>query len=359
MATMLSKISSNFPKVLCFLLAILLMPICFSQNLVQTEHGSYRTISSAVLNQMLNTQTANFLLINTHINYEGEIPTTDIFIPFNEIAKYFPVLPKDKSSNIVIYDMGDNTSTAAAESLVRLGYKDVKQLQGGIAAWQRAGYEVKNDFAQRSPATGVVDIDRVSNRMGIPRYDFVKVSIEGQPIIGAADTKLVMLEFSDLNCPFCAGFHQDTLPDIITAYVDTGKLRLVYRDYPIVGGQTSFQAAEAAECSRSYLSDEAFFSFLEDAYATSGRKTAEKVISLSTAYGVDEVKVQDCFDSAQTSASVLQDFEAAEAIGARGTPTFVIGFINEEGLLEGKVVQGALPFISMSNTINAFINASY
>ena len=359
MATMLSKIFFNYHKILCFLLAVFLMPICFSQNLIQTENGSYSTISPVVLFEMLNTQTDNFLLINTHINYEGEIPTTDVFIPFNEIAKYFPVLPKDKSSNIVIYDMGDNTSTAAAESLVRLGYKNIKQLQGGIAAWQSAGFEVKNDFAQRSTTTGLVDIDLISNRMGIPRYDFVKVAVEGQPSLGNADTKLVMLEFSDLNCPFCAGFHQDTLPDIITAYVDTGKLKLVYRDYPIVGGQTSFQAAEAAECSRSYLSDVAFFEFLKDAYATSGRKTAKKVIDLSVNYGADAVKVQECFDNAETSASVLQDFEAAEAVGARGTPTFVIGFINQEGLLEGKVVQGALPFISMSNTINSFINANY
>jgi len=158
--------------------------LVFGQSLIQTEDGSYSTVSPVILNNMLKTQTDNFLLINTHINYEGEIPTTDVFIPFNEIAKYFPILPKDKSSNIVIYDMGDNTSAAAAEELVRLGYKDVKQLQGGIAAWQSAGFEVKNDFARRSPATGFVDIDRVSNRMGIPRYDFVKVAIEGQPSIG-------------------------------------------------------------------------------------------------------------------------------------------------------------------------------
>ena len=330
-----------------------------AQTTIQTEHGIYTVISPLELHQRLNTQTDNFLLINTHINYEGEIPTTDVFIPFNEIAKYFPVLPKDKSSNIVIYDMGDNTSEAAAESLVRLGYKEVQQLQGGIAAWENAGFEVNNKSAQRSPATGPVDIDRVSNRMGIPRYDFVKVSVEGQPSLGDVNTKLVMLEFSDLNCPFCAGFHEETLPDIITAYVDTGKLRLVYRDYPIVGGQTSFQAAEAAECARAEIGDEAYFQLLKDAYGARGRKTAKTVIGLSNIYGADEARVQQCFDNGQTSASVLQDFEAAEATGARGTPTFVIGFINEEGLLEGKVVQGALPFISMSNTINAFINASY
>ena len=350
----------QLPMIRLFTLLIILFFGCVvAQTTIQTEHGSYNIISSLELHQMLNTQTENFLLINTHINYEGEIPTTDVFIPFNEIAKYFPVLPKDKGSNIVIYDMGDNTSEAAAESLVRLGYKDVKQLQGGIAAWQSAGFEVKNGFAQRSPATGVVDIDRVSNRMGIPRYDFVKVSVDGQPSLGDVNTKLVMLEFSDLNCPFCAGFHEETLPDIITAYVDTGKLRLVYRDYPIVGGQTSFQAAEAAECARAEIGDEAYFQFLKDAYGTSGRKTAKTVVGLSSSYGADEVRVQQCFDTGQTSATVLQDFEAAEATGARGTPTFVIGFINEEGLLEGKVVQGALPFISMSNTINAFINASY
>lgn len=326
---------------------------------VQTQHGSYSTITPPMLQQMLNTQTENFLLINTHVNYEGEIPTTDVFIPFNEIAKYFPILPKDKSSNIVVYDMGDGTSNSAAESLVRLGYKDVKQLQGGMTAWQAAGFEVNNDFAKRSARTGPVDIDLISNRMGIPRYDFVKVAIDGQPSLGDSNAQLIMLEFSDLNCPFCAGFHKDTLPDIMSAYVNTGKLRFIYRDFPIVGGQSSVNAAEAAECARMQLGDELFFQVLEDAYLVSGRKTANTIVEIASNYGADLQSIQQCVERGEVRSGVLQDFASAETVGARGTPTFVIGFINEEGLLEGRLVQGALPFISMSNTINAFINANY
>ncbi|GAB4559695.1 MAG: hypothetical protein Kow0047_05730 [Anaerolineae bacterium] len=82
-----------------------------------------------------------FTLVNVHIPYEGELPQTDLFIPFNEIARRVDQLP-DKSAPIVVYCRSGSMSTVAAKALVQLGYTNVMELDGGFNAWQAAGYEL-------------------------------------------------------------------------------------------------------------------------------------------------------------------------------------------------------------------------
>jgi rhodanese-related sulfurtransferase len=81
----------------------------------------------------------DFILINTHIPYEGEILGTDLLIPFNEIDQHKTELPNDKASRLVVYCKAGPMGDIAAEKLVQMGYTNVINFKGGMNAWEKAG----------------------------------------------------------------------------------------------------------------------------------------------------------------------------------------------------------------------------
>jgi rhodanese-related sulfurtransferase len=84
----------------------------------------------------------NFTMINVHIPYEGELPQTDAFIPYNEIEANLSQLPADKDAQLVLYCRSGRMSTEAAQTLVKLGYTNVVEVDGGMQAWQAVGNEL-------------------------------------------------------------------------------------------------------------------------------------------------------------------------------------------------------------------------
>jgi rhodanese-related sulfurtransferase len=81
----------------------------------------------------------DFILINVHVPYYGEIAQTDLLVPFNAIEQYKNDLPRDKNAKIVVYCMMGPMGDIAAEKLASMGYTRVSNFQGGMMAWTQAG----------------------------------------------------------------------------------------------------------------------------------------------------------------------------------------------------------------------------
>jgi rhodanese-related sulfurtransferase len=104
---------------------------------VSTDSGTYNEITVAELNPLLDDP--QFVVVNTHVPFEGDIPGTDLSIPFDQIEANLDQLP-DPQAKVVVYCKGEGMSTIAAETLTQLGYTSVYKVDGGMVAWEEAGY---------------------------------------------------------------------------------------------------------------------------------------------------------------------------------------------------------------------------
>jgi rhodanese-related sulfurtransferase len=111
-----------------------------SARTVETAGGSYQQVDAAQLQSMLTSK--DFVFVNVHIPYEGEIEGTDLFIPYDTMEQQLSELPSDKNGKIFLYCRSGRMSAIAAEVLVSKGYTNVWELKGGMIAWEEAGYPI-------------------------------------------------------------------------------------------------------------------------------------------------------------------------------------------------------------------------
>jgi rhodanese-related sulfurtransferase len=120
---------------------VILAVACSQPSLSEPSENAdgYTDITVEQLADMLRDK--DFVLVNTHVPYEGDIPQTDLSIPFNKIAGYLDELP-GRDAKIVLYCRSGNMSTTAAETLVSQGYTNVFEVDGGMKAWEAASYDL-------------------------------------------------------------------------------------------------------------------------------------------------------------------------------------------------------------------------
>ena len=150
-------------------------------------------------------------------------------------------------------------------------------------------------------------------------------SYEGQPALGPANARVVMVEFADFQCPYCARFAQDTLPQIIADYGD--RVLFVFRNFPLSFHADAYHAAEAAECA--YQQD-AFWQYHDMLFASQGALGVDSLQRYALAVGLDMTAFNDCLDSGETAAAVDADIAAGQQAASDagltqfGTPAFFI-----------------------------------
>lgn len=169
----------------------------------------------------------------------------------------------------------------------------------------------------------------------------MKTLEDDDPVKGDANAPVTIIEFSDFECPFCGRFYSQTLPSIQKNFIDTGKVRLVYRDFPLSFHPQAQKAAEASECA----DDQDKFWEYHDLLFESG--VAGGIASFK-AYagqlGLDQATFDSCLDSGKHAQEVQADLQQGSAAGIRGTPGFIIN---------GQIISGAQPYQVFEQAINA------
>ena len=108
---------------------------------VPVSGGEYTNISVKEFQEMMKSK--DFVLVNVHIPYEGDIANTDLSIAYDEIDQHLDQLPANKDARIVLYCRSGRMGSIAAESLAGLGYTNVANLKGGMVAWEQAGLPIE------------------------------------------------------------------------------------------------------------------------------------------------------------------------------------------------------------------------
>jgi protein-disulfide isomerase len=171
------------------------------------------------------------------------------------------------------------------------------------------------------------------------RVNMGAVTLDDRPTQGPANAPVTIVEFADFECPFCA--HAFSVIETLVNTTYKGKVKVIFKAYPLNVHPWAMKAAEAAECAR-LQNPAAFWDFARYFYTNQGTINAknlpEQVDKLAKAQKLDEPSLKACMDSPQTEARVKQDQLDGNSIHVASTPTFFVNGIPVVGLPDGKVL---------------------
>jgi protein-disulfide isomerase len=190
-----------------------------------------------------------------------------------------------------------------------------------------------------------------------PNIQPIQISIDDDPVMGNPAAPITIVEFSDFQCPFCARFHTQTFPLIMKQYVETDKVKFVYRDFPIQNSHpNAMPAAVASECAHEQNKYWEYHNMLFENQGTWNKLEIPSSIMLfkefASTLDLNEEQFNSCLDSGQYLDEINNDLKDGRSYDITGTPAFFIG--NEEiGFVK---LNGAQPFDAFKSVIDSQIN---
>jgi len=179
------------------------------------------------------------------------------------------------------------------------------------------------------------------------------VTDEGR-IRGRADAPITLLEYSDFTCGYCGKFFRETWPRLQAKYIETGKVRFVYRDYPRSDQGIGVEAAVAARCAGAQGQ---YWSMHDRLFSERGRLDSGSFKSYAKVIGLDETAFAKCFDDREYLESIFRDRQEANRWGFHGTPGFILmrtagGPTEKEPAV---AIPGAVPFEDFAEEIDRML----
>lgn len=193
----------------------------------------------------------------------------------------------------------------------------------------------------------IVANTNVNNDPAAPTEIVVSGLSDEDWVRGDKNAKITIVEFSDIDCPFCSRFH-DTMRQVMTDY--NGKVNWVYRHFPLTSlHPEAFKKAVAAECVGEQAGNDGVWTFLDKLF--DGDETLANIADVAASVsGVNKNKFQECLDSDKYNSKIQSQSQEAQKAGGRGTPYSVIISGNQK-----VAIPGALPYDSVKTSLDSIL----
>lgn len=180
------------------------------------------------------------------------------------------------------------------------------------------------------------------------------IEISQSPFIGEESAEIAIIEFSDYQCPYCKRHFSQTLPDIEKAYVATGKVQYVMKQFPL-GFHAKARGASIAALCVDKLTPGSYWKAHEAIFSGETQLNSASYLSLAGSLGLSEEKYQKCLNDPEMSRVVDRDMADGQSVGVSGTPAFLIGKMVDGKVVNGQLVTGARPFSSFSRVVDGLL----
>ncbi|MBI5944695.1 MAG: DsbA family protein [Chloroflexi bacterium] len=201
----------------------------------------------------------------------------------------------------------------------------------GYVVWGRTS--VQEQTAAQAP---IAEVPAATQPPQFTRYD---IPADGFPGIGPEDAPIVIVEFSDFQCPFCKRFQDETAKQLLAAY--PGKIRFVYRHLPLTSiHPEAFPSAEASMCANE---QNAFWEYHDKIFENQDKLGRELYMQIASDLNLGVTAFENCLNTGKYKDLVQQDSDFAINLGVQSTPTF---FIN------GLALVGAQPLEAFKQVID-------
>ena len=182
----------------------------------------------------------------------------------------------------------------------------------------------------------------------------VLLDVNDAPAKGDAEAKVTLVEFTDYQCPFCSRHVNSVLPQFMKSYVENGKVRYVLRDFPLSFHKDAKNAAIAAHCAGEQGK---YWEMHTVLFANQKALGMDKLPEYAGSLELDVAAFDECMGSGRHAGKVDVGLKDGGKATVRGTPSFVVGMVDEDGKVKGtKIIRGAVGYPVFKKTLDDMLN---
>lgn len=203
-------------------------------------------------------------------------------------------------------------------------------------------------YTDKAPApAGSQEVAAVAQQQEMTQ-EMVRGLTDDDPFLGDPGAPVTVVEFGDFQCPFCGKFYRDAEQDIVKNYVSTGKVKFVFRDFPLVSIHEEAQkSAEASMCAHEQGQ---FWKYHDLMFDRQGQLSLKNYKAWAREIGLNPARFDQCLDSGKYAAEIQKDTEDGMRAGVNGTPAT---FVN------GRLLSGAIPFAGQYRDENGVMQPGF